>query len=192
MAKIVAGQTKAAGLGGHDLWIFYDDAGNMIGQINGFALVDGQINTTALSGTLVAVSNYVMPDFTANSPQQVVFNAPFAELQPYWEAAKDCAELITSMNLPYYWSEQNSNSVYSTVGECMVTTAPNVGAFYTPTPGLGNILLSSTQILEIQGLNGITSGGPGRTRPPEEIDYPQFVHEPGAQATLVGISDYTV
>jgi len=159
MAKIVAGQTSAVVIGGHDLWAFYDDNGKLIQQINGFASNNGVVTTTALTGTLVATYAYKMPDFTVSSPQQVVLQGTMDQLMPYWDAAKACADSITQLALSYEISYQNSNSVYSTIGACMNLTAPNVGAWYTPTPGLDNILLNNQVISAIIESHGLGAGG---------------------------------
>lgn len=173
MAKIVAGQTPAVGLsngigGGHDLWALFDDSGNMVQQINGFALVDGAINTTALSGTLVATFEYRMPDFNASSPQVTVLQGTMDYLAPFWNAAKDCATQITAHNFEYSWSSQNSNSVYSTVAQCMNVAAPDVGAWYTVTPGLNNVLLTVQEVSSILIRNNI--GNKPKIPPPPGAD----------------------
>jgi hypothetical protein len=116
MGKIVAAQTPVGVGGGHDLWVLFDDNGIPVQQINGFALVDGKVNTAAVSGKILATYDYRMPDFNASSPQVTVFEGPIADLMKYWDAGKSCADLITQHNFDYSLLSQNSNSVYTTVG----------------------------------------------------------------------------
>lgn len=183
MAKIVAGQTSAIVIGGHDLWALYDDNGKFVQQINGFPSNGGEITTTSLTGKLVATYDYKMPDFNASSPQQVVFEGTMLQLTPYWDAAKACADLITSHEFNYVWNYLNSNSVYSTIGACMNTIAPNVGAWYTATPGLGNILLNQQEISTIIESNNIGGGGSHPLNPihPQPDSTPSNIEITGQQ-----------
>ncbi|SEO38717.1 hypothetical protein SAMN05428959_107138 [Duganella sp. CF517] len=179
MAIIVASQSPALEFGGHDYWMLYDDFGNKVGELHGFAMNNGQITTTAVSGTLYATNQYTMP--VTNAPFETVLQGTLTELMPFWNAGVECANVINSLNLSYNAFSIdslgfNSNNVYSTIGACFGVVAPNVGSIFTPTPGFGEIILSGSAISEVQTTFGI-SGGPGKFRPKEEIDYPQFMGE---------------
>lgn len=80
----------------------------------------------------------------------------------------------------------NSNSVYNTIGVCMGVDAPNIGAWYTVTPGLDDVILSQEVTQDIQEAYNI-GGGRGNLQPNEQ-NLPQIVAPGPVVAQLVGIS----
>lgn len=187
MAYISAAQATAAGIGGHDYWILYDDFGNKIQEIHGFAMNGGTVDTTAISGSLYATTGYTMTSIA----QEVVLQGPLNELQAYWNAGIDCANLINMMSFDYNAFSidilgYNSNNVYSTVGACMGVVPPNVGSPFTLTPGYGEVILNQSMIDSVQTANGI-AGGSDRHKPRDIEDMPQFVPEDPAMVQIVGV-----
>ncbi|WGG49741.1 hypothetical protein [Rugamonas sp. DEMB1] len=170
MAQIVEAYIPAMGVGAHYCWLKVDDAGQVIGQINGWQIdSNGQISTTSIGGSLIADTTTGIP-FNSNTPHAVQIEGSQAKIDALWSAGLECASQINALNIQYNmfnsFGGHNSNSVFSTVGACFGVTPVDITS--RATPGFGDILLPKSMIDSIfqkaldkmsQGVPGSESGG---------------------------------
>lgn len=134
------------GLAGHNLIVVKDPAGNVISEFNGLAV--GADNIPKAIGYLpsdkLKVFEFNQATFYApDQAQTVVFSGTLEQVTARIQAAEQCAIQMNSndMGYPFLGLGKNSNSVASTLLECMgIVETPVPGSAWIM-PGVGDILL---------------------------------------------------
>lgn len=165
MAQIIEAYIPAVVVGAHYCWLKVDDAGQVIGQINGWQVdSNGQINTASIGGHLIADTTIGIP-FNSDTPRAVQIEGSQAKIDALWSAGLECANQINALNISYNmlnsFGGHNSNSVFSTVGACFGVTPVDITS--RATPGFGDIILPKSMIDSIfqKALDKMSPGVPG-------------------------------
>jgi hypothetical protein len=163
VAKIIQAYDNVLAAGSHYYWVRVNDAGQATGQMHGFASNGGVPTPTAVSGSLLATSNYTM-EFGSQTPQRVAIEASEAMIDALWAAGKVAKDAINAQNYSYNAADldalgHNSNAVFSTIGAAMKLEM--VDFKWTWSPGFGEIIIPQTILEEaFNSAMALLSGGP--------------------------------
>jgi hypothetical protein len=120
--KIVQAVDVVAEYGGHNYLVLLNDSGAQVSQLNGYVVGPDLVpKTSALTGTLKVISDYVLP-FNANTPQATLVEGDALKVMSLWQAAVECGKEINSLQLNYNPLDifgKNSNAAFSTLVACM-------------------------------------------------------------------------
>lgn len=182
--KIVQSQYAiAGGAAGHNLFVLMDDSGKVLKEMDGLA--------TAADGSIKPIG-YLPSDqlkfynfdgsylYSPDQNQQAVAEGTAQQMLNMWGAAADCGNAMNALNLSYpmFGLGANSNSVASTLAQCMGVQEANLSWAWTP--GQGTLLLSADVIQGIQSSHGIGSApAPAPDPTPEPAPAPDPEPDPG-------------
>ncbi|MFJ1468069.1 hypothetical protein [Massilia orientalis] len=174
--QIIEAVNSVAAVGAHEFFILMDDNGNIVGQLNGFAVgSDGIPKVTNISGQLQVRSDYGSIIDSSTIMKSVVSGTQ-EQMMQIWNTGKACGDAINQQQMSYNLLDiggKNSNAAFSTLATCMKLPDLDLTGAFTAVPGLHDIILPANTIKAIQdqhGLNGTTapsagggehSGGPG-------------------------------
>jgi hypothetical protein len=156
----------------HNYLVFYDDAGNVVGEFHGLAQ-DPKGNFTDFgrsSDTLRAVPYDGKKWYRDGQPEQMLWQGSYDEATARWQAARNAHDEINRRGLTYNplggdlngprdWDAPvppvmagNSNSVNRTLVEAMGLRLPNLPYM---APGIENPLLRQQETEQIARDNGL-------------------------------------
>ncbi|MEJ7745653.1 MAG: calcium-binding protein [Luteimonas sp.] len=127
---------------GHNYLVLLDPNGNVVSEINGLATgSDGTIRPIGIFPSdrlkvYVSLANFYDPDHS----QATLFSGSLEEVTGRWEQARQAADVLNSMNLPYppigiVGAMGNSNAVATTLTKAMGLKKPDFEDRITPTDG---------------------------------------------------------
>lgn len=156
----------------HNYLVFYDDDGNIVGQIHGLAQgPDGKFKDVGRSSDYLTVVPYDAQNlYREGQPEQPLWQGSYDEATARWQAAKDAYDQINrrrmtynplggDLNGPRDWDAPvppviagNSNSVNRTLIDAMGLRMPGMPYM---APGIENPLLRQQEIQQILQNNGL-------------------------------------
>lgn len=155
----------AYGLFGHNFFVLKDPNGNFVAELNGLATGgDNAIKPIGFlpSDRLYAYVNTAREQsmYQSSYDHAVVKAGGYSDIMTSWRAAEEAGVEINNQNLryPFLGIGSNSNSVASTLAAAMGVSENSVIAngSLLPSPGVGTLLLSTTEISNIKLETGVS------------------------------------
>lgn len=156
----------------HNYLVFYDDDGNIVGQVHGLAKgPDGEYKAVGRSSDyLTVVPSDAQNLYREGQPEQPLWQGPYNEAMARWKASQDASDEINRRGLTYnFWGSDlngsrdwdapvppviagNSNSVNRTLIDAMGLRMPSMPYM---APGIENPLLRQQEVEQILRNNGL-------------------------------------